>query len=255
MALPIIPKALFPNVPNLPGVPTLKRLNNQSSTVRAVLGKVQGEIWRALTTESNWGVFSQSGEALIIADTVIDMSYKNSSKVSQHPVAEGAFASYNKVASPFEVKVRLCKGSGLKTLGELANVLQDGVGALGKGALNARSDFLDSIDELAKALTLVHVVTPEKTYTDCNIVDYDYRREQVNGAHMLIVDIVLVEIRETKVKYSKATAPTATVNAKKPDAQPPSNNGKVQDKKVDDSIAYQIQNKGLWNVIKGIAGK
>lgn len=245
MALTPIPKPAFPNVPNMPGVPTLKRNNRQSTEVRAVLGKVQGEIWRALTTESNWGVFSQSGEALVIADTVIDMSYKNSSKVSQHPVAEGAFASYNKVASPFEIKVRLCKGSGVKALGELANVLQDGVGALGKGALNARSEFLESIDELAKAITLVHVVTPEKTYTDCNIVDYDYRREQTNGAHMLIVDLSLVEIRETQAGYSKSET-ASTQNAQQPDAKSPENNGKVQPQPVkNESILEKTKNAAL----------
>ncbi|WP_433847095.1 phage baseplate protein [Acinetobacter proteolyticus] len=255
MALPLIPKPPFPNVPNLPGVPTLKRLNNQSTTVRAVLGKVQGEIWRALTTESNWGIFSESGELLVLADTVIDLSFKNSSKVAQHPVAEGAFASYNKVASPFETTVRLCKGSGLKTLGEIANVMQDGASAFGKGALNARSDFLDTIDELSKSLTLVHVVTPEKTYTSCNIAEYNYRREQSNGAHMLIVDISLVEVRQNKVAYTKSDAPTATENSKQPDAKPPVNAGKVQPKKVDDSVLNQIANKGLWNTIKGIVGR
>ncbi|MCU4576142.1 hypothetical protein KTJ34_01780 [Acinetobacter courvalinii] len=229
MALTPIPKPPFPNVPNMPGVPTLKRNSTRPPAVRAVLGKVQGEIWRALTTESNWGIFDENGKPLIIADTVVELSYKNSAKISQHPVAEGAFASYNKVASPFETTIRLSKGSGLKALSELDNVLQNGIGSIGKGALNARVDFLETIDELSKSLTLVHVITPEKTYKNCNISEYSYRREQSNGAHMLTVDINLVEVRVTQVAYSKITS---TENSKQPDAKPVENNGKVHPQPV-----------------------
>jgi hypothetical protein len=232
MALLPIPKARYPNVPNMPGVPTLKRGNTQSPVTQAILGKVQGEIWRALTTENNWGIFSVSGEPLVLADSVIEVSYENSSKISQHPVAAGSFASYNKVASPFATTVRLSKGSGVKALGELANVLQNGIGNIGKGALNARSDFLEVIDDLSKSTTLVHVVTPEKTYTHCNIEKYSYRREQSNGAHMLIVDINLVEVRETKVSYSNSETVVATDNSKQPEAKSPENNGKVQPQPV-----------------------
>lgn len=232
MALPIIPKPPFPNVPNALGVPTLKRNGLQTPVARAIISKIQGEIWRALTTESNWGIFSTDNKPLVIADSVLEVSYKNASKIAQHPVAEGSFASYNKVASPFEITLRLTKGSGLKTLGEIANVLQNGIGNIGKGAVNARTEFLDTIDELSKSTQLVHIVTPEKTYIGCNIIEYDYRREQSNGAHMLIVDIKIAEVRETKAVYSKQQAPVSTENAKSPDAKPPENNGKVQPQPV-----------------------
>ncbi|RYY79926.1 MAG: hypothetical protein EOO69_04475 [Moraxellaceae bacterium] len=261
MALLPIPKLPFPNVPNMPGVPAIARSKTASAVVTAVLGKVQGEIWRALTTEKRWGIFGSDGKPLVIADTVLDLGYKNSSKVSTYPVQAGPFASYNKVINPFEATVRMARGGSLNALGEVANLLKGG--SLGGGGERERTEFLDAIDDMANSLDLVNVVTPEKTYTNCNITGYSYRREQTNGAYLLIVEITLIEIREVEAQYTQteSSLPAPAINAPQSvNAASPVNVGKVQAQPVQNrdlvtKISDAIDQYGVGGALKNAALK
>lgn len=233
--LPII-KPLFPNVPNMPGVPAIARSKTASPVVMAILGKVQGEIWRALTTEKRWGIFTTAGKPVAVADSVIDIGFKSAAKVSNFPIQAGSFANHNKVNNPFEVTVRLAKGGSLSADTELANLLKGG--SLGGGGDRARGEFLDAIDMAKNSLDLFSVVTPEKTYSSCNIIGYSYRREQGNGAYMLLVDITLIEIRQVYAQYTKTENPQATIkDGQSVNSASPSVTGKVQGQEVKKSSA------------------
>jgi hypothetical protein len=223
MPLDVIVKPVFANVPLLDGVPTVLRKAGAIPVVRAVLSKVEGELWRMLTTESKWGVFTAEGKLIAQADSVIDVGYRNNSRVVSHPVQRGGFGSYNKVASPFEATVRLSKGGGVSTLGVVKSLLAGG-GLSGAGE-KARGDFLDAIDKASKTTDLYHVVTPEKTYINCNIQSYSYRREQSNGAHRIDVELQLIEVRQTSAKYGKTTV---IIDPKDAGAATPVSGGRVQ---------------------------
>lgn len=217
MPLPIIPKVDFPNVPDLPGVPRLPRSPRFPPLVQAVLGIVEGIIWDMLTDKPVWGIFDEDGAIVIQADSVLDFSYRGDARVSNFPVQDGTFASYNKVVNPYEAMIRLTKG----------------------GTEAERAEFLDTLEEIATGTDLYNVVTPERTYLSANVSMTGYRREANNGANLLIVDVMLTEIREVSPQYSK----TEVQAAAQPSGTPPVNSGKVQPVPPTTSILKSIAGK------------
>lgn len=200
MPMDIIPKALYPLVPNAPGVPTL--LRNAATIADVLTGGYLG-ISDALNNligadPVQWGVFDDAGNPIALSDSVISVDYRNGSRISDYPVEQGAFASYNKVANPYDAKVRLACG----------------------GTEDSRADFLDALEVATASLNLYTIVTPERTYLNANIESMDYKRESMNGAYMIVVDLYLREIRET------ATA--AFSAAQEPSGADPQSQGQVQ---------------------------
>ncbi len=205
MPMPIIPVALYPLVPNVAGVPTL--LRSVATIADTATGGYLG-ISDALDDLIGadpvlWGVFDDSGNPVALADSVISFDYRNSSRISDYPVEQGAFASYNKVANPYDAKVRMVCG----------------------GSEADRALFISALDAAAKSLDLYTVTTPEVTYENANIENFDYKREIKNGAYMIIADIYLREIRES------ATA--AFSSPQQPTGADPQSQGQVQTYSVD----------------------
>jgi hypothetical protein len=192
MPMPIIPKSLYPLVPNAPGVPTL--LRNTASLIDNATGGYLG-LGSALDLLTGaepvlWGVFDSQGIPVAVSDSVLSFAYRNSSRISDYPMEAGSFASYNKVASPNEYQVRLVRG----------------------GTQIERSDFVNAIDAAAGSLNLYTILTPEKTYLDVNIESWDYRREQTNGAYVIIADLMIREVRQTATAAFSAPKNPASSN-------------------------------------------
>jgi hypothetical protein len=124
----------------------------------------------APTSVSQWGIFLD-GEAVVVADNVTAFSFKKSSRISKYPQEQGAFASYNKVAVPFEPKIKFSTG----------------------GSIEDKANFIASVDAISGDLNLYTVVTPEVSYASCNVVDYDYDRNHGN-AGLLEIDVWLEQV-------------------------------------------------------------
>ena len=112
------------------------------------------------------------------------VDYKQGWHIADYPIEDGDFASYNKVATPFDAKVTFTQG----------------------GTESDRAAFLAAIEAAAASLALYNVVTPEKTYLNANIEHYDYRRTSRNGVGLLMVDVGLVEIRQVATTTFTQTA-------------------------------------------------
>lgn len=183
------------------GLPSLP----SSVTIRtAALGAVQGRLWQILKALPVWGVFDASGAPVALSDAVEGFEYHNESPVSTAPVQAGSFTSYNKVDTPYNVAVRLVKG----------------------GSEKDRSDFLKALEAARASLTLYNVVTPERTYTNANIVSLDYRRTAEDGYAQIRADIQIQEVREVTAAYT--TTAGKVQNAQNPASKSPENQGKVQ---------------------------
>lgn len=212
MAMDIIPKAIYPVVPNAPGVPALLRdVAKIADTATLGLLNISGALDGLIGAEPvRWGIFNAFGQPVAIADSIISVEYRNGSRISDYPMEQGAFASYNKVANPYDVRVRMsCSGS--QATGA---IFSNGTGS------SIRADFLAAIEAASRTLDLYTVVTPEATYTNANIEHWDYRREVGNGSGIIIADVYLREIRET------ATA--AFLSPKSVGAADPKSQGQVQ---------------------------
>ncbi len=186
----LIPKALYPLVPNAPGVPALLRSGAKVlDTLTLGLFGLSDMLDGLLGTDvAQWGVFRASGQPVALCDSVVSFDYRNSSKLSDYPVEQGAFATYNKVANPFDVRVRMTRGGSVKDM----------------------AAFTSALNSAAGSIDLYTVLTPDRVYGLVNIEAVDYRRESSSGATLIIADLYLREVRETvTAAYSAPAAPTA----------------------------------------------
>lgn len=192
--MPITPvsKGLFPDVPNVLGVPALRREFTTRQTTRLIISRILSRILLSrFTNRGVWGLYNKDGK-LIEASSVYSLDFKGPSKISEVPLQNGSFAAYNKVQVPDFYLLRLVK--------------------TGSDAL--RNQFLIDIDTAKKSTDLYYIVTPEKTYLNVSIEEYIYKRTAQDGVSMLIVDITFKEIRQVRpafstVKLQDAKSPTA----------------------------------------------
>jgi hypothetical protein len=132
-----------------------------------------------------WGIF-QGGSSVIEFDSFLAVEVRDSSRIATYPLEDGAFASFNKVENPFEIRVTITRG------GSPAN----------------RTAFLDSILGLKKSFDLYEIVTPEKTYLNVNLENFSFRRSSRSGKTLITAELFFKEIRlmAASSNYSTSSA-------------------------------------------------
>jgi hypothetical protein len=126
------------------------------------------------------------------------MQMRADSRISDYPIEQGLFESFNKVRLPYSAVVGLTCG----------------------GDQPRRTAFLNAIMDAKDSLDLCTIVLPEIVYFNANIIGYDYRREQRNGATLLHVDLHIEEVR--------VSVQTAFSNVQNPASADPVSQGQVQ---------------------------
>lgn len=208
----IVSVPAFPTVPQLPGVPQMLRQAAGFVSTLLIPPSIQapglpGVLWHASQSAPVWGVFDSDGNQVVNPDSVIDFNYRAEYSVSDYPVQDEAFASFNKVAHPSEMVVRMGKGSSL----------QD------------RADFENDCIAVAGSLTLYTIMTPEHTYTSVNVLRHEVNRRERRGANYIEADLFFRTINVVQAQYSSTgNLPSPTVNAASPSAVPPVSTGVVQ---------------------------
>lgn len=204
-----MPLIEFPDVPQIDGVPDL----NKSAVGLAVLtgvaaqlekydylndifGRTQPRPKTVTPWEGQWGIYTKNGEIALPCDSIVGIEFKREFMVATHPVEKGEFASYNKIARPFDVGVTMTCG--------------------GKKLLS-REAFLLACEQIQDDLELYDVVTPDKVYESVTMGHFDYSRKSLNGVSLLTVEAYFVEVRETATASYSLT--------KKPDGYKTQNNG------------------------------
>lgn len=184
--MPLIP---FPDVPPVAGVPDLNRLPLAVGVLTGVTQALQGlDYFGFLPGDTpQWILADDQGNAIITPDSVIDLGYRGEDRVASYPAEQGSFASYNKVAQPQELTLRLSCG----------------------GRNMGRDVFLLELDFRRTSLTLVNVVTPEITYRGYNVDRIDYARKSSTGLSLMVAEVHLVEIRTSALaSYSNTAQPS-----------------------------------------------
>lgn len=188
----------------------------------AEIGDVLGiDVLNPLT--SDWHIVANGSSALVInPDTVSRFEYRGETRISDYPVEQGAFASYNRVLTPFDIRMTMvCSGLLLdKARGALGIGAISGALGLGSSQPMQKSDFIDTLESMRETTNLFDIVTPDRVYESLSLTHYDYRRETTNGATMLIVEAWFQEIRVTgSASYTSSNSPSAAT---------PVSNGSVQ---------------------------
>lgn len=172
---------------------------------------------------SDWMILdNQTNQVIITPDTVPRFEYRAETRVSDFPVQQGAFASYNNVQMPFDIRMTLVC-SGINFFQQAANALGLNFGT----KYMQKSDFLDTLEYMRTTTDLFKIITPDQTYKNCKMEHYDYRREAAQGATMLVVDAWFREIRQVTTANSSVDGLPA-VNSNSTSAANPVNNGIVQ---------------------------
>lgn len=174
---------------------------------------ISGLLWQSAQVPPTWGVYDDNGDSVLSPDSVLEFSYRREFEISDFPVQNGAFASYNKVIKPFEIQLRFSKA----------------------GSQDDRANFLSDLEDLIPSTDLYTVITPEGTYTNCNPQRYEVTRRGAQGAFFLTeVDLYLIQIVQVTAQYTSTA--TNTQNAQNPSAQPTSNVGNVQPQNPDSQL-------------------
>lgn len=197
--MPLIP---YPDIPSVPGVPGIPRLIgvNFGTTFGAVASVLLPNLV-ATTTDfyvTEWAILDQAGNFVIQPDSVVAFDYRAERRISNYPVEQGAFSSYNKVAVPYDLRLKLsCNGNGQMT----------------------REEFLAVLQEMADSTDLYSIATPDGTYMNANMDHFDLHRESRSGVTLLIVDAWFEEVQQTAVAAYSAT--------KQPNGSDPVSQGQV----------------------------
>lgn len=168
---------------SLPGLPALL------PAAEALFSAISSLASDAITATSNqtvqWGIFL-NGEPVVIADNVVSVEFVQDYKISNYPIEQGSFASYNKVQQPFEVKVAFSTG----------------------GSSSDKQEFINSIAAVIGDTNLYTLATPDVTYSNLNFVHQDYRRNS-GRVGLLVIDVRCEEVRPASLATSTST-PTTT---------------------------------------------
>lgn len=226
MPIPVTPKPQYPNVPNLPGVPTIPRQPGIVAAQNDVVLLASDALAVLDLFASRWGLFTQGGSSAFSflpdvpslgglasiagaalrllgagGQSVLEVDYRNDTRIATAPQEQGAFLSYNKVATPFNGRVTYAVG----------------------GMEAQRSAFLQAAQDLqngSRALELLNLVMPEYTYFNVNVVHVDFRREARRGISLIVVDVWVEEVR--------LTGTAAFTSTQTPSGSSPVNGGTVQ---------------------------
>ena len=194
----LIPLPAFPDVPIALGVPQLRRAIGTASTVEADVALVVADVAGLSAIAPPWGIFDSSGNNVLNPDSIIAFEYRQEWKLANYPLEGGAFASYDKVQTPYETRIQMAKG----------------------GSDAVRQSFLTTMQAVAASLSLYTVVTSDATYPNVNIGNWGYRKTSRNGVSLLTIDIFLQQINVAGIATVTQTAA--------PDGAAQTNGGIVQ---------------------------
>ena len=180
----------FPNVPNVAGVPALLR-SATIPTVDALVNQGISLALEAIFGAERWGIYDQAGNLALDHDVFGGIEFKNASLVSTYVQEEGAFASYNKVNTPYDCRVRLLVGS---------DVVR-------------RNSFLTALDLMLKSIDTYSVVTPDFTYPEATLQNYQYRRTARNGVRIIEADLWFLEVRKAVNSEQQVPAEPSGANS------------------------------------------
>ncbi len=124
----------------------------------------------------------------------LDLDYHVRYAISEYPVEQGAFQSYNKVQSPFDVAVTITAG------GSDAN----------------RTLLLTQVEAIIGSTNLYTVAMPEGTLNSVNPIAYGYRRQHDRGLGLLEVNILFKQVRPAGNPTFSTTQTTGNTAASAP---------------------------------------
>lgn len=152
------------------------------------------------------------GTPVLTPDNVLSLEWRGEERISDFPVQNGQFVSFNKVAVPYDLRmVVTCQGLNLvqEALASVTQILDQALGQLGLafGQPMSRDAFLRQLDAMLVSTDLYNVVTPDKVYQNVNLVSYNHAKKSDEGGTLIIAELLFREVRESvSASYSNPIA-------------------------------------------------
>src|SRR6185437_2061923 len=160
---------------------------------------------------------SKSGRPVLTPDSVLSLEWHGEERISDYPVQNGQFVSYNKVKVPFDLRmVMTCQG-----LNYVQNVLKPVTQLLDQALSNvwlafgqpmSLDAFLRQLDAMLDSTDLYDVITPDKVYSNVNLVAYNHAKKNDEGGTLIIAELMFREVRESgNAQYSSPTSSVGNI--------------------------------------------
>ncbi len=224
-ALVTLASPLYPNVPDLPGVPPVAR--QVGSTLLAASPLVSSAVANLITggpQVEKWGILDASYNFAVVADSFVKVDFDRSMKISDYPVEKGQFSSYNKVHVPYSGTVSLAQG----------------------GTNGDRATFFAATNAVEESLQPFYVMTPEGSFGPVSIDRVSYERTATNGARLIIAHLHFTQIRVAPPigTTSASGVPVASKVPQKAVTNPTTSLGLIDPTKVSSVTAYAVSHGG-----------
>lgn len=139
-----------------------------------------------LVATTVYGIFDQLlGEPVLDYDTFVHVKLEAKMKVSDFAVENGAFASYNKVNTPYSAHIQLAVTD----------------------TAARRQAFLARLSTLRTGIQRVNIVTQDRTYLNATLAEYSVDRTRERGWGKIVADLHFIEVREVFPQYTNARPP------------------------------------------------
>ena len=150
-----------------------------------------------------WAIYASGSSSTVIdPDSFVDFEIIGEARASDYPVEQGAFASYNKVQVPREIRIKLaCSNDNMR-----------------------RGDFLQQLEVMKQAVDVYDISTPDLLYESFTLTRYDYTRKATNGVSMIVAELGLEEVRQTG---SASFSSSGATQSNSPSAADPQDAGTV----------------------------
>lgn len=154
--------------------------------VLTLLGNTANRLMDFLFPAPTWGVYKTGTTQLAFdVSSVFDLGISGSSVISNYPIEEGTFTSYNKVVNPNTYPIRLARD----------------------GSQSQRTAFLNWLENSKNSFDLFDVLCPERTYKNVTLESYRIIRTSESGAAMILADCLFQEIRQIPAAYTTTGVP------------------------------------------------
>lgn len=166
----------------LNGVPNLLKKQVKTTAI-TILGNVVGAAFDFFFPPPKWGIyFPGTNDIAMHVSSVVELDISAEAVVSNYPLENGSFTTYNKVLQPKYFSLRITRDG--------AEYLQSDM----QGWLERELDFPSLYD----------VVCPTKTWQNVTLASYREVKNSRSGAAMMTVDCLFQEVRELPAEYSNS---------------------------------------------------
>ncbi|ECQ3321599.1 hypothetical protein GIZ89_23605 [Salmonella enterica] len=181
----------------------------------------------------------QKGGRPFSPDSFVVVEVGAEASVSTAPVEKGGYTSFNKIQRPPELHVTFTV--------EGWTAFSGGVPNLTNFSTTSRSEVLKTLEMMRTTAGLYDIETPDRTWTSCDLVKYDYRIRSNNGPTLLTVNAIFQPVMQTgEVSVGSTDSQSPTDNDKaKGNAAVKTQQVTPSVKQLSDADSRNVTNRGI----------